>query len=148
MNAPMGKLSGKLDLMGCQHWSTDLPYRAIIAVREHIPHGTILYQVAGAPDNPCGALKALKLALNIHGGTCFYCKTAPAQETSIDLTIDHIVAKYSGGKNDLTNLVVACRACNIEKGQGPIDAFNPRATKEWLNALKQQIDIRLKHLND
>ena len=102
----------------------------------------MLYQVAGAADNPCGAQKALRLALKTHGGTCYYCKRAPATETSEQLTVDHVEAIANGGKDDLSNLVVACRPCNNEKGQGSIDAFNPRATIEWLDALSAQIEKR------
>ena len=146
MNAPTGKLTGQLDLAGCQHWSTEMPYRAIIAIKEHSPHGTILYQVAGAAENPCGAQKALKLALKTHGGKCYYCKKDPATETSENFTLDHIEALGNGGKDDLSNLVIACRPCNTAKGQSSIDAFNPRAAREWLIALSSQTEARLAKL--
>lgn len=135
-----------IDLTGCKHWSDDMPYRSIVPIREQAVHGTMLYQVAGAAENPCGAQKALRLALKTHGGTCYYCKKKPATETSEQFTVDHIEAIANGGKDDLSNLVVACRPCNNEKGQGSIDAFNPRATKEWLDALSAQIEKRLSRL--
>ena len=51
--------------------------------------------------------------LNKQDGRCFYCKV----EISLaDATLDHRVARSKGGKNALSNLVVACRFCNHEKG--------------------------------
>lgn len=147
MNMMPSTFEGKLDLASCQHWSTELPYRAITAVREQQSNGTILYQVAGAADAPCGARNALKLALKIHSGTCFYCKNELATETSEHATTDHIEPVSLGGTNELSNLVVACKPCNAKKGQSTIDAFNPRATIEWLTALRDQIDIRLSRLS-
>ncbi|GAB4332615.1 MAG: HNH endonuclease [Calditrichia bacterium] len=43
--------------------------------------------------------------------TCQYCgkKTPP-------LTIDHVVPKQFGGKDDWENLVIACQSCNHRKG--------------------------------
>jgi 5-methylcytosine-specific restriction endonuclease McrA len=146
MNAPTGKLIAAIDFFGCQHWSQDLPYRAVIAVNKQSVHGTVLYQVAGSNSPPIRADKALKLALEIHGGICFYCKTATAAETSVTPTIDHIEAVAHGGTSDLTNLVIACRPCNTAKGQGLIDAFNPSASIEWLTNLQKQIQNRLSRI--
>jgi 5-methylcytosine-specific restriction endonuclease McrA len=147
MNAPTGKIVGKLDLSFCKHWSNDLPYRAIVAVAIQPTHGTILYQVAGLDKPPQSALNALKLAITKHGGTCFYCKRQSELEPStIELTVDHIEPIAIGGDGALSNLVVACKACNAKKGQTRIDAFNPRATKEWISALRQQLDARLLNL--
>jgi 5-methylcytosine-specific restriction endonuclease McrA len=146
MNAPTGKLIATIDHYGCQHWSQNLPYRAVVAVDKQSVHGTVLYQVAGSNSPPVKADKALKVALDIHGGVCFYCKAATAVETSLTPTIDHIEAISLGGKSDLTNLVIACRPCNNAKGQGLIDAFNPNATQEWLSALQAQIQNRLNRL--
>ena len=145
MNAPVGKLTASLDLAGCEHWSSEMPYRAIVAIKLQSPAGPVLYQVAGLSDPACGAANALKLALGKHGGTCFYCKKAVAAETSF--TIDHVQARASGGKDNLGNLVVACKLCNASKGQGLIDAFNPNATREWLTALQAQTKARLQRLS-
>ncbi len=147
MNALTGKITGKLNLSFCKHWSNDLPYRAIVAVAIQPTHGTILYQVAGADKAPQNALNALKLAITKHGGTCFYCKRQSELEPSaIDLTVDHIEPIVIGGDSALSNLVVACKPCNGKKGQARIDAFNPRATKEWISALRKQLDDRLLNL--
>lgn len=43
--------------------------------------------------------------------TCQYCG-----RRSPNLTIDHIIPKRSGGKNEWTNVVAACAPCNHRKG--------------------------------
>ena len=32
------------------------------------------------------------------------------------LTVDHVVPKSRGGKTNWTNIVVACKTCNLKKG--------------------------------
>jgi 5-methylcytosine-specific restriction endonuclease McrA len=46
-------------------------------------------------------------------GQCFYCKV---DLDLSDATLDHRIARSKGGENALSNLVVACRFCNHEKG--------------------------------
>ena len=41
---------------------------------------------------------------------CVQCKAIE------DLTIDHIVPRYAGGNDDLSNLQIMCRSCNSRKG--------------------------------
>ena len=43
--------------------------------------------------------------------TCQYCK-----DTVQPLTVDHIMPKSRGGKTTWTNVVVACKPCNLGKG--------------------------------
>jgi len=43
--------------------------------------------------------------------TCQYCG-----ETEKTLTVDHVVPKSRGGKTIWTNVVVACKPCNLKKG--------------------------------
>lgn len=43
---------------------------------------------------------------------CFYCP----KDITVDRTIDHVVPLSRGGKHELSNLVLACRACNSSKG--------------------------------
>jgi 5-methylcytosine-specific restriction endonuclease McrA len=136
----------QIDLASCEHWSRDMPYRAVIAVSVQRAHGTILYQVAGTSDTPRSAAKALKLALEKHGGCCFYCKTANASDVAVEMTLDHIEPQAFGGNSEISNLVVACKKCNALKGHQLIDAFNPQATEEWLRALAKQIEMRFDRL--
>jgi len=45
--------------------------------------------------------------------SCQYCGiTLPAQE----LTFDHVIPRYRGGRTHWENIVTACRPCNFKKG--------------------------------
>lgn len=46
-------------------------------------------------------------------GRCAYCGR---QISLMKSTIDHILPKSKGGDNSWTNLVLACRRCNLRKG--------------------------------
>jgi CRISPR/Cas system Type II protein with McrA/HNH and RuvC-like nuclease domain len=65
-------------------------------------------------------LRLLTLAVVYRDGTaCRYCeretiiskKPCPAQRT-----VDHVLPVSKGGKDELDNLVLACRSCNSAKG--------------------------------
>jgi 5-methylcytosine-specific restriction endonuclease McrA len=45
--------------------------------------------------------------------TCQYCGTSPGRA---NLTLDHIVPRSRGGPTNWDNVVTACRACNLRKG--------------------------------
>jgi 5-methylcytosine-specific restriction endonuclease McrA len=45
---------------------------------------------------------------------CVYCGS------TVDLTVDHIVAVVDGGSSEKENLLVACRTCNSRRGRGGI----------------------------
>ena len=119
-----------------------LAYRAVVFARTN--RDTSLYFVAGAEGGPWSACKALATSHKIHGGDCFYCKKSTAKG---DATIDHVEPASLGGKGNLSNLVVACKPCNAKKGHSVIDAYNPQAGKEWLNALLVQVQTRLAAIN-
>ena len=120
-----------------------MPYRTITYVRSN--GDTRLYQVAGSERDPLNARNALKEAVKCHGGDCFYC-LKPV--TSTDMTVDHADAKARHGSKHLQNLLIACRACNQDKGLKPIEFFNPRAGREWLSAVLEQVELRLKRTSD
>jgi 5-methylcytosine-specific restriction endonuclease McrA len=50
--------------------------------------------------------------------TCVYC-----QKTNLPLEIDHITPRSKGGSNRLSNLTLACHACNQTKGSRDITDF-------------------------
>lgn len=54
-------------------------------------------------------------------GRCAYCNVEFASRT--EATIDHVVALSAGGSNWPSNLRLACRSCNSEKGTLPLDEF-------------------------
>lgn len=144
MNIPVKIALDRIDLAGCRHWSSAMPYRAIVAIDLHA--GVVRYQVAGSNTARCGGEKALREAMKIHGGDCHYCRKPLSGNAPESWTLDHIEPTALGGRNNLPNLVIACQPCNAKKGHMPIDAYNPQATREWLEALRKQIDGRLENL--
>ena len=51
-----------------------------------------------------------------------------------DATADHVIAKENGGKDELTNLLSACRKCNGEKSDRVVVRMN-YVNKQWLGRL-------------
>ena len=49
--------------------------------------------------------------------TCQYCGRNGGER----MTIDHVIPKSLGGRTVWENLVSACRACNLKKGNKPLD---------------------------
>jgi hypothetical protein len=128
------------------HWLPSMPYQSIVPVGKH-PNGGILYQIAGSDKAPCGAEKAFRAAVELHGGACFYCKEHLVKKDGVyRWTLDHVEPLANGGKDHLSNFVIACQPCNCKKANKPIDAFSAQASEVWLNALRVQIDARLKRL--
>jgi hypothetical protein len=127
---------------GVAHCLSEVPYRMIVFVRLH-PDGTALYQVAGSSLTPRGAEKALRLAHDTHGGSCFYCGKKIAGN---EATIDHVQPVANGGTKHLQNLVLACKPCNTSKAMKPIEIFKPAAGREWLSAMLQQVQERLNRI--
>jgi 5-methylcytosine-specific restriction endonuclease McrA len=103
--------------------------------------------VAGSEFPARKATSALKDALRIHGGKCFYCP-ASAERVSAQLNVDHIDAVSRGKCDLLHNLVVSCKDCNLKKGALPIEAFHPNAGRTWLLAVQALIRARLQLIPD
>src|SRR5687767_4367496 len=101
----------------------DLPYRMLV-YKETNGHGKPLYLVAGSSAAAAGAEKALKAAHRLHGGNCFYCKKRVA---TADVTIDHAEAAGVGGRDEIQNLLIACKPCNLAKGHKPIEHYSAEA---------------------
>ena len=53
-------------------------------------------------------------------GRCGYCGVAIESHA---LTIDHIFPKSRGGRNDVENLMLACRPCNGGKGTKSLEEY-------------------------
>lgn len=53
-------------------------------------------------------------------GHCAYCGREIAYK---DMQVDHIHAQYLGGKDDVENLMPACRMCNYRKGTLSVEQF-------------------------
>lgn len=57
------------------------------------------------------------------GHRCEYCY-APEALFNFPFEVEHIIPLASGGSNDLDNLALACRACNVRKGSH-LEAADP-----------------------
>ena len=53
------------------------------------------------------------------GAKCAYCGSTKAEHYELD----HIVPRSRGGTDRVSNLVVSCHDCNMEKGNSPIEEF-------------------------
>jgi hypothetical protein len=94
-----------------RHCLEQLPYRMVVF--SHVnKDGVPVYFVARSTSGPSAARKALKEAHRLHGGDCFFCKKAVAEA---ELAIDHADPLALGGKDDLQNLLIACKPCNSKK---------------------------------
>jgi len=45
--------------------------------------------------------------------TCYYC----GHNIVDSFEFDHKISRYNGGKNEINNIVICCRNCNIKKGK-------------------------------
>jgi len=70
------------------------------------------------------APEVLEWIKSLEGSSCTYCG-APAE------TIDHILARASGGSNDRDNLAPACNRCNKRKQDLPLEVFIRRLREEY-----------------
>lgn len=61
------------------------------------------------------AMKLRKSGFITNESVCMCCYTKE------NLEIDHIVAVAIGGKNDVDNIQILCRKCNVKKGTKIID---------------------------
>lgn len=90
------------------------------------------------------------------GRKCVYCEVE-----KVPLEIEHIVPKSKGGTNRISNLTLACKKCNIKKGNKPIQQFvkdkdklkrilsqtkRPLKDAAAVNATRYAIGDRLKEL--
>lgn len=57
--------------------------------------------------------------LSLYNGLCAYCP----QEAEV---IDHVVPMASGGEHSISNVVPACSACNLSKGDAPLILWGGR----------------------
>ncbi len=61
------------------------------------------------------------------GNKCHYCNCELTHETA---TIEHIVPKFLGGSNKLSNLALSCGPCNHSKGWNDGEAFTKKSDIE------------------
>lgn len=70
--------------------------------------------------------------------TCAYCGVQ-----NVPLQVEHIVPRAAGGSDRVSNLTLACQACNQKKGSRPIDEFL-KGKPDVLRKIKAQAKAPLK----
>jgi 5-methylcytosine-specific restriction endonuclease McrA len=78
-------------------------------------------------------------SMNPFNQPCHYCGEVV---TGRQLQRDHFIPKFSGGTNDLENLVYACNTCNVIKGPRPIKTARPNLLQKkygWPKFSPQQL---------
>lgn len=115
----------------------------MLVFKELNQHKVPLYLIAGVESPAMKAEKALRKAYEKHGGKCFYCSQGIAEG---QMTIDHAEPQAIGGTDNIQNLIVSCQPCNRSKNNRAIELFKPDKGRDWLLALKVQIEDRLKRL--
>ena len=79
---------------------------------------------------------------------CEYCR-APEWVYNLELEVEHVVPRGRGGPDELHNLALACRSCNLRKGLAvratdpetarPVPLFNPRVDA-WGEHFRVRLD--------
>ncbi len=59
----------------------------------------------------------------IQGGRCYYCACDLGDEDAPP-HVDHYIALVNGGRDDVANLVLTCRACNMDKRAEDGDTYD------------------------
>lgn len=70
--------------------------------------------------------------LKLQHNLCFFCGC----EIDMDAHLDHLIPLYYGGRNNRSNLVAACRDCNLIKSTQQIEITNPYTIADFLRLRK------------
>ena len=74
----------------------------------------------------------------MNGFVCSYCGCEmDLVSDDMQVSVDHIVPLARGGTNDITNLVLCCRNCNIAKANMTVDQWNAKKRAETLTVQQQ-----------
>ena len=84
---------------------------------------------------------------NIYARDKYKCQYCGRRFPSEELTYDHVIPKYRGGKTEWTNIVTCCIGCNRKKGGHTPKEVGMRLVRKasrptWLPALKITIGFK------
>lgn len=84
---------------------------------------------------------------NIYARDNYCCQYCGAKMSPEDLTYDHVIPKFRGGKTEWTNIVTCCMPCNRKKGGATPQEAGMRLLKKparpkWAPVLKITIGYR------
>ena len=87
-------------------------------------------------------LTTKRIILKKTGGLCAKCGKPLTLEKT---TIDHLIPKYRGGTDELSNLIPMCKHCNKQKGsriveEGELPYIEPFYCSENMAELKRRIE--------
>jgi hypothetical protein len=74
-------------------------------------HRKVRYEISGAVQQRIWVADGLK---------CMFCQ---GEMGNVQLTVDHFHPLETGGKNDTSNFLAACRGCNKKKGSMPAEEW-------------------------
>lgn len=78
------------------------------------------------PDDEIGDGSALIALMEASGGRCWYCgceMTFGGAGIGTSITREHLLPRARGGNNKASNIVGACRSCNVSKHAKTVDEF-------------------------
>ena len=86
--------------------------------------------------------------LNCHLRDLYSCQYCNIQLPHKELTLDHVLPRSHGGKTNWTNIVSACKSCNVAKGNRltPLPFIKPyRPDYYELVEKRKQFDFVIRH---
>lgn len=124
-----GKLAPPVHVLSLEDWTdflarTDSPE---IMMPEKAFHRKVRYEISGAVQQKIWVADGYK---------CVYCG---AQMGKSPMSIDHFVPLETGGKNDTSNFLTACKGCNKKKG-----SMDPH---DWCLKIGKDYDWFLRYLS-
>jgi hypothetical protein len=122
-------LRGNIHHLTMEEWTdflarTDDPEVLVMPMKAF--HRKLRYQISGAVQQKVWVADGCK---------CMFCGVSMGKA---QLTVDHWEPLETGGKNDTSNFLAACRACNKSKGSMP--------ARDWCSLRKLDYDFFVEYL--
>jgi transcription elongation factor Elf1 len=96
----------------------------------------------------CWIRKERRLAIYIRDNfTCCYCNRDLHNETSDQITLDHLIARSEHIDNTSTNLITACKSCNSRRQNQPFYLFASAEALVKIESLRYA-DLNMKLATD
>lgn len=98
-----------------------------------------------AQASGCWIRPAKRLSIYIRDGfSCAYCGCDLKGAAPADITLDHLLPRSTGGDNEATNLVTACRSCNSARGAKPWVDYATGGARDRIEQLRNSpINVKL-----
>lgn len=115
----------------------------------HSPSTTINVPALAVTKEYMKYKKAVRFSRkNLYLRDLYQCQYCAETFESGDLTIDHVLPVSKGGKTEWTNVVAACSACNLKKGNKIVQPRRmPFKPEIWhlLNNNIEHLNFKIKH---